>query len=150
MNIAELTRLRDYLKNVSDKRFYMRDYIAWQSGSDGEPVSVYHLTDDQKSQITECNTVACIAGHHMLMLNPGMTAATYMAHVLTASTASQRALDISEAAGEWLFTGQWADKPMTGITRQDAIDYLTECIEAGELVGFVELEPEDDDRSYDW
>lgn len=124
MNIEHWKKTRDRIADEDNPTgFDMGGWLARESGSLALPQDCYGT----------CGTTACIAGHAVNgeeLLPEERTGFNYPDY----HRAAARLLGITDREAYRVFYGGWVYYFPSDITRQDAIDYLDRCIEAGRVL----------------
>lgn len=136
MNIEKIKQLRETVQAAEDREFNMGPWARslWRNEMpDYEPGEPDH----------ECGTVACLAGHTVLM--EGHDAVKMERNQAErggkgVGDAAQCVLGLTDDERAWMFMGHWIRPHVyrTHITRAEALRYLDKVIESGNVMVTVD------------
>lgn len=143
MNIENMTKLADFLENLSEERFNIAEWVSGYEYTydDGLEYYYHNILD-----INVCNTAGCIAGWAVCLMNDGCVSITNDEYSDTLITRKNhlRISDVSIQAAEWLgldwFEAQYLFVPGSrSVWHRYADDYNLEHGE--ELVFYSNIHP---------
>lgn len=126
MNVENVRKLRDLLREVAEKNPKRFNMTTWFSKKDSYIYSVRDVSTRYcKSNPADCGTCACMAGWCQMAF-----AETDEDRVPSAYSFARDFCGIDDCGAMHWFCGHWAGTSPRKITATDAADFLTEQLRA--------------------